>query len=675
MSDQQQVVPQILTRSALQRLSSDLDAGDVLECYLLSRSTPLHGLVNSTITVTKQALGLRYRPRADTTGGVYAEKDPLELTLEYGPMRAGATLSHESIPRVVRETELSGETAYVSWENEGKVYYTTAISSGYLTANYLASLTGAVLNDLLLTAVEYAEQHRRYQPFAVYQKEHLLLRSSSDTDFINSLWKHLANVGVELAPVIQPVQWELRLQADSVDKVQVATVQQAAHFVSLSAVADFYSQLYQCLEAVATSNYSFYDAPEPSVTNNTDETSMVPSTMPSLAPSLEQPPTQTAANNNEDADDGTLAPSPGLYTSAPPTFSDTTQTGTDNDEDPPNRRWLKESDDTSKSATLAPSSSPKAQPPAQVPQVMSMNALLYGDSNAMASAAATCLQDPRYGIASSAGDTASTGDNSSSTTPPTTTVYLYWDGSFYYRVNLTAPYLKVVPVTATMPHPPHTDVYSGGGNFVDWTLALMILGLFAIFILLLLQQILGRNLRIIRPLYKFQRWFFDPLEHTLDDMVDDEMKGQGTEYTFGEDVIPLSMGGRKPFTHESPSSSRYQDFFPAAEAWLNGDTTNDVELEMTGRAVTRSSSGNGGLEHERSNGSINRMGDESLHHSYHSEESDSGMGSLDDVKGRLKDDMPVRLARDPDLVDLPDLKRTSKVAVPVSLSEGSGHLV
>jgi hypothetical protein len=171
MSDQQQVVPQILTRSALQRLSSDLDAGDVLECYLLSRSTPLHGLVNSTITVTKQALGLRYRPRADTTGGVYAEKEPLELTLEYGPMRAGATLSHESIPRVVRETELSGETAYVSWENEGKVYYTTAISSGYLTANYLASLTGAVLNDLLMTAVEYAEQHRRYQPFAVYQKD------------------------------------------------------------------------------------------------------------------------------------------------------------------------------------------------------------------------------------------------------------------------------------------------------------------------------------------------------------------------------------------------------------------------------------------------------------------------------------------------------------------------
>jgi hypothetical protein len=241
----------------------------------------------------------------------------------------------------------------------------------------------------------------------------------------------------------------------------------------------------------------------------------------------------------------------------------------------------------------------------------------------------------------------------------------------------------------------------------------MILGLFAIFILLLLQQVLGRNLRIIRPLYKFQRWFFDPLEHTLDDMVDDEMKGQGqgqgTEYTFGEDVIPLSMGGRKPFTPPA-SSSRYQDFFPvaeawlngeAAEAWLNGDTnthththtnshTNDcAELEMTGRAVTRSSSSGkngGGLvlgEHaaRNSNGSINRMGDEScLHASYHSSDDDrdstGAVSSSDDMKGRLKDDMPVRLARDPDLVDLPDLRRTSKVAVPVSLAEGDrgGHL-
>jgi hypothetical protein len=48
---------------------------------------------------------------------------------------------------------------------------------------------------------------------------------------------------------------------------------------------------------------------------------------------------------------------------------------------------------------------------------------------------------------------------------------------------------------------------------------------------------------VCRPLYQFQRLFFDPLEHTWDAMVDDEMKGQGTEFSFGEDAIPLSMGG------------------------------------------------------------------------------------------------------------------------------------
>jgi hypothetical protein len=671
MSDQE-VVPQILTRSALTRLSADLDAGDVLECYLLSRSTPLHGLVNSTITVTKQALGLRYRGSPTSVDGghdVTGTKDHFEITLEYGPMRAGATLQHESIPRVVRETELDGETAYVSWENDAKVYYTSQISSGYLTANYLASLTGAVLNDLLLTAVEYAEQHRRYQPFSVYQKEKLLLRSSSDTDFINSLWKHLANVGVELAPVIQPVQWEVRLQAVSVDKVQAAV--QSEHFVSRSAVADFYSQLYQCLEAVATQDYSFYDDK-----NNTEtQPSQQPSTMPALAPSLE--PTLATIN------DKTAAPSPAIHTSVPTTSIEATNNDNDDNEGPRNRRWLKESE------SAAPSSSPvKAQP-----QVMSMNALLYGDSTAMAGAAAICLQDPRYGISSLSASAISnsTDTTTETTTTTTTTVYLYWDGSFYYRVNLTAPYLTVVPLTATMPHPPRLDVYSGGGNFVDWTLALMILGLFLIFILLLLQQILGRNLRIIRPLYKFQRWFFDPLEHTLDDMVDDEMKGQGTEYNFGEDVIPLSMGGRiagySP-SHKTATPSRYQDFFPAAEAWLNGSAHSyetDEELEMTTRAIgtSSSSSGKNGLEHARttpnnSNNGSNRMGGDSssLQHSYHSDEGDTGAVSFDEMKSRLKDDsMPsVRLGRDPDLVDLPDLKSRSKVAVPVSLSEGSGHL-
>jgi hypothetical protein len=46
-------------------------------------------------------------------------------------------------------------------------------------------------------------------------------------------------------------------------------------------------------------------------------------------------------------------------------------------------------------------------------------------------------------------------------------------------------------------------------------------------------------------------------------------KGHGTDYTFGEDVIPLSMVSLKPFT--TPSSRFIKTFFPAAEAWLNGD--------------------------------------------------------------------------------------------------------
>jgi hypothetical protein len=705
MSDQE-VSTQILTRAAVASLTADLDAGDVLECYLLSRSTQLHGLANSTIKVTKQALGLRYRPPADASI-MHAAKNPLELTLEYGPMRAGATLQHESIPRVVRETELSGETAYVSWENEGKVYYTTTISHGYLTANYLASLTGAVLNDLLLTAVDYAEQHRRYQPFAVYEKERLLLRSSSDTDFMNALFKHLANVGVELAPVIHPIQWQVRLQAESVVKVQASV--QAEQSVSRSVVAEFYSRLYKCLEAVATSDYSAYDTKSTS----TMAPSMMPSTMmPSTTPTLALASSLAPTPITKAGDDGSPAPTPlspptAIISTNAPSSSDfytgNNGTETDNNEDPPRRRVLI-SDDTQEnppaketnnrspeSLSAAPSASPvEVQPQvsdsAQAAQAaadaavaadqadhagnteaanaahaaanaaqkaadvtasqantMSKNALLYGDSTAMADAAAMCLHDPIYGLSTNA-------------TNFTTTAYLYWDGSFYYQVSLAAPYVKVVPLTTTMPQPPQLNA-SSGGDLVDWSLALMILALFAIFILLLLQQILGRNFRIIRPLYKCQRWFFDPLHHTFDDMEDDERKGRGTAFSFGEDVIPLSMGGRKP-----ASPPRYRDFDP-------DHLSRDVELEMTERLRTSLSAN--ALKKSSSNGS-GRMGDESFH-SYNSDEGDNGGVPLEEKKSRLQDEIPVRLARNPDLVELPHLKSRSKVAVPVSLSEGSVH--
>jgi hypothetical protein len=281
-----------------------------------------------------------------------------------------------------------------------------------------------------------------------------------------------------------------------------------------------------------------------------------------------------------------------------------------------------------------------------------MDTLLYGDSSAMAASAATCLQDPYYGLAQKDSNV--------------TMAYLYWDGSFYYRVNLTAPYVSVVSVSAALPQPPRLG-NTGGGDYVDISLALVILALFGIFVLLLLQQVLGRNLRIIRPLYKFQRWFFDPLHHTYDDMDDDdESYGRGNEYTVGEDVIPLSMGGRK-----GGDPSKYRAYFTEAEEWLNGTHSPGGDMELVNRRQMsspdllemRTMSGNNGSSHPN---------DDSFR-SFQSAEGDEDGAGLDEMKSRLQAEIPIRLIRDPELVDLPDLKSKSKVAVPVSLTESSAQ--
>jgi hypothetical protein len=195
-------IPQVLARAAIPRITAGWDASDVLECYYLTRRTFLHGLANSTIPITKVALGIRYRPPAALSA---VKHKVLELTLEYGPSRAGPDSQHESIPRVVPDDD----GAFVSWDNEAKVYYTTEIdASVYMRANYLASLSGAILAKLLQEALDFVEasRHRRYQPFAVYaavnpdeekiKEPRQLLRSSSDVDFLFQLYRTLARLGV-----------------------------------------------------------------------------------------------------------------------------------------------------------------------------------------------------------------------------------------------------------------------------------------------------------------------------------------------------------------------------------------------------------------------------------------------------------------------------------------------
>jgi hypothetical protein len=192
------------------------------------------------------ALGFRYRPSVSVGT---KNKLPLELTVEYGPQRLGPELTHEAMPFV----QVEESSAFITWENVGKVYYTTKIETDeYHSAYYMAEITGAVLNQILFEALDYTGMRRRYQPFAVYSAENgKEMRASSSSDFTHYIWQHLANLGVEVEPILAPPIYEARLWVQGFSTLIPEPA--AAHAAAL-----FYQKLYGCLEAIATGDYSAY---------------------------------------------------------------------------------------------------------------------------------------------------------------------------------------------------------------------------------------------------------------------------------------------------------------------------------------------------------------------------------------------------------------------------------
>lgn len=697
-------VPQVLTRSVIPSLVTGLDASDVFECYHLTRKTVLHGLANNTIEITKAALGLRHKAQPQTTAAsshTRGKKRSLSLTLEYGPSRAASNLQHESVPRVVWDDE--GPSS-VGWENEAKVYYTTEIGPDeYPTANYLASVSGAALSSLLTAAVEYMEsdpRHRHYQPFSIVvehpgedvkSKQTRLAHGSSDVDFMISLYQHLATLGVSLRPVLLPAHHQVRLHAAGWDQVQMGKDVPAA------TIAHFYDNVWRCVSAIATKDYSFFtpvasptlepttglsssDVPTPGELHNEfyEPTTASPPS-PSLAPNsrmrdrgkdrrldegtlvvekdqetvdaIEKDPVNVplsestldglgnVSSSHPSVVPATVAPKPTPVGPIPTTedaqkeaaaaaaaAAEQAHQAATQAHEAGNEQAAEAAAAAATAAQLA------ADMTANQQAVMYSEALLSGDGDAMASAVARCFSDPLYGLTkifpAQANETQ---------TKSLTTAYVYWDGSFYLRLNLTAPYISVVPLNMELPQPDSPNGFVRG-DLVDWALALAILGFFLLGVLLTLQQIMGRNLRVIRPLYKFQRWFFDPLNYTVSSSdgsdLDSSERSVDQDCIVGEESIPISMGGKLgPFSliHMlSPDPSGEQG---------EGKVESAGEVELAVR------SDNGG-------DSSNSLDEQSEDGDYPSSARDPGSAK--------------RLFRDPDLVDLPDLKSKSKVAVPVS---------
>jgi len=221
--------------------------------------------------------------------------------------------------------------------------------------------------------------------------------------------------------------------------------------------------------------------------------------------------------------------------------------------------------------------------------------------------------------------------------------YLFVDSSTYYRLNLTFPYLEVRTLHPNMPAP--HPLQQGKGSVVDWMFVLMIVGGFLYGIYKILHHVrliddfknLGvcfkRCLNLKESPYAYanenegEGFVMDPTSSRNSRSNEKTMfAGGGNPHNFGQDAIPPSMGGKMT---GGPSAKRtYEDM-----KVINGVTVLGV-------------SGNGSRNSKKK-------------HDDEEEEEDMELGALENS-------MDVRIQRDPDLVDLPNLVSRSKVALPLS---------
>ena len=749
--------PLVLTRNVISTLTQGLDASDMLECYALVRSAPLHGLADSTLKVQKMALGFRFRPSVSITT---KNKLPLELTVEYGPQRLGPELNHEAMPFV----QVEENSAFITWENVGKVYYTTKIATDeYQSSYYMASITGAVLNQILFEALGYTGMRRRYQPFAVYSVENgKEIRASSSSDFTHFIWQHLANLGVEVEPVLAPPIYEARLWVQGFSKVIPEPA--AAH-----AAAVFYQKLYGCLEAISTGDYSAYmptaaptmsleptaatteslwptneaefgilaaespsgeetgDAPgsknktaknipnpseggeasDPDSEGGADGIPDKKATKSKIPTEIEDKATNTAApeeGDENDASDGQVlddddavfsndpegdsdgnnrslrqisnleegeidgnktdkpssAPS-ALNSTANPTVEEHDESGAHDVEKAKQAAQeaqaaateAKEAATTegeTKAADAAQVAANAAQTAADVTtsaaSKTAMGGIRSGDGAIMSSIINTCFTNPQY-------DILQVDENGTLLV----NAYLYGDGSVYYKLNLTSPYLEIAKVEYQPPQPISSGDYITGGDMVDWSLAFVVLGMVLLGFLVILQQI---GFYYYEPLFRRQKWLFNPSQ-TEDDHRQEAVEREGAAFTFGSDAIPLSMGGVR-----SPNYSRRLFTTRSTVEETSDLSVPDITNNRTATRPKRSP--------VRIQDRGESFGDVELKHMSSSQESsrparvDSLSESFDDEP--TLDTTPSRLYRDPDLVAMPHLKSSSKVAVPVGFANG-----
>jgi len=281
----------------------------------------------------------------------------------------------------------------------------------------------------------------------------------------------------------------------------------------------------------------------------------------------------------------------------------------------------------------------------------SSEALLSGDGELMTSVLSNCFSDPKYGIRTQEeiqldGNDLTEGGNEEEShvveKRDLTYAYIYLDGNVFIRLNLTAPYWGTVSALETVP--PLKQGPEGKGDAVDWTILMLILMGTLFGFLVMVHQVgivIDKRLRF--------RHIFHPTMNDYDWADDDEFDLEGenkslqqgggflhSELRLTVESIPTSMGGEGG----SSPPSIYRDH-PSSTSLV--ELNNGLDLEMAERRPPNHHDNGSSTTPKTSSPRKASFGDE---------------GKSSELPDSL------RMKRDPDLVERPSLKSTSKIALP-----------
>jgi len=271
-----------------------------------------------------------------------------------------------------------------------------------------------------------------------------------------------------------------------------------------------------------------------------------------------------------------------------------------------------------------------------------MDSLLSGDGSMMSSILSTCFSNPRYEISSPDSNRSASAE-----------IYLFKDPSIYYKLELTSPYIEVVKLYRPLPIAANLLSDQGpGGDVLDWTLAIGIFLSLFLMVLLICQQ-MGKH--YVEFIYKCQRRFFNP-RNIHDDEGESTGVQSGSHFVFGKSGIPVSMGGMRSSFSPLTNKENIQNVLSI--------TDDEGEHDLIPLTPTFSQSG-------REVEMVNFGSADEKNHSGLMENSDSSVTSSEGDE--LVVEIPDRLLRNPDMVELPSLKSKSKVAIPVGRQQSNGR--